>query len=498
MYLGIDIGTSSSKGALISADGETLRSMSIPHGIDIPRPGWAEQDADRVWWTDVVQLCRGLLDGSPYSGADIDAVAISAIGPCVLPLDASGRPLRPGILYGVDGRAAEQIASMEAELGRDEIQRFAGMDLSSQATGPKIMWIRDHEPDVWNDAAIFTTASSYVVFRLTGEHVIDHHTAAHTIPLYDRATNTWSDRFAETVVSPDRLPRLGWSDEVAGTVTGLAAAETGLAPGTPVAVGAVDALSEAVGVGAVETGDLMLMYGSTAFFILAADEPEPSPGMWLLPGAFEGSQTIAAGMSTTGLITDWFRSLVSLDELVDFDRLFAEAAAVPAGSGGLIVLPYFFGERTPINDPDARGVVLGLSLAHSRGHFFRAVLEGIAYGIRHNLEAMAAAGSPIRRIAAVGGGTSGGLLTGVVSSVTGRSQQVPPQGHGAVRGNAFLAGLAHGSLDRRDLSTWTGVDHTVDPGPDHEVYESGYRRYLATYRATADLVHAGVSAGNSL
>lgn len=492
MYLGIDVGTSSSKGALVSEDGETLRTMSVRHGIDIPRPGWAEQDADRVWWDDLVQICRGLLDGDPYSGADVEAVAVSAIGPCVLPLDSAGRPLRPGILYGVDGRAADQIEALENEIGASEIHRLAGMDLSSQATGPKIRWIRDTEPEVWEKAAIFTTASAYLVYRLTGEHVIDHHTAAHTIPLYDPASNRWTGRYSDSVVDPSRLPRLGWSDEKAGEITATAAEMTGLAAGTPVAVGAVDALSEAVGVGAVATGDLMLMYGSTAFFILTADQPEPYPGMWLLPGAFEGTRTMAAGMATTGLITDWFRSLVSTNEPVDFAQLFTEAADVPAGSGGLIVLPYFFGERTPINDPDARGVILGISLAHGRGHLFRAVLEGIAYGIRHNLDAMAAAGSPIERIVAVGGGTEGGLLTGIVSSVTGRSQEIPPAGHGAVRGNAFLAGLASGALRPSDMAAWSATDHVVEPGPLLGVYEEGYERYLAAYPATVDLVHGGI------
>lgn len=486
LFLGVDIGSSSSKAALVTGDGDIVASVSTPHTMAIPRPGWAEQDADGVWWHDFVALCHLLFDGSEFSGADVAGVGVSAIGPCMLPLDGSGAPLRPGILYGVDARASQQIEQLEETIGKDQIHAIAGMDLSSQAVGPKIMWFKQNEPDLWASTEMITTASSYVVYRLTGEHVIDHHTAAHTIPLYDAASGVWSDDYADLVVGPERLPRLGWSHELAGTINASAADETGLRLGTPVAVGAVDALSEAIGVGAVEEGDLMLMYGSTAFFILVADNPQPAPGMWLLPGAFPGSRTVAAGMATTGSLTDWFRRTLAQDlpEDIAFAELFAAAAEVPPGSNGLIVLPYFAGERTPINDPDARGVFAGLSLAHGRAELFRAVIEGVAYGIRHNLEAMADAGAALTRIVAVGGGTTGDLWPQIVSDVAGVEQEIPRAGRGAVLGDAFLAAVAAGSKSISDLPSWTGIDRNVRPVRS-DVYDDAYHRYLALYPAVA-------------
>lgn len=487
LVLGVDIGSASSKAALVTPTGAIVASASIAHEMSIPRPGWAEQDADRVWWNDFAVLCRRLFAESGFTGEQVLGVGVSAIGPCAVPLDGEGNPLRPGILYGVDGRASKQIRNLEDEIGRDQIQKIAGMDLSSQAVGPKIMWIRDEEPDVWSSTAMVTTASSYVVYRLTGEHVIDHHTAAHTIPLYDAATGSWSGTHADTVIEPERLPRLAWSHERAGTVTATAAEQTGLRPGTPVAVGTVDALSEAIGVGAVHVGDLMLMYGSTAFFILVASDPRPAPGMWLLPGAFPGSRTVAAGMSTTGSLTEWFRRTMAR-ELPDdeaFEMLFASARVVPAGSRGLIVLPYFAGERTPINDPDARGVFAGLSLAHDRADMFRAVLEGVAYGIRHNLEAMAEAGAPVKRVVAVGGGTTGDLWTQIVSDVTGIEQELPREGGGAVLGDAFLAAVASGLLDLGDLDSWCETSRVIEPRVSDGTYDEGYRKYRALYPAVS-------------
>ena len=196
LLLGIDIGTFSSKAALVTLAGEVLRTAVVPHGIATPAPGHVEQDADGIWWHDLCVLCRQLLGGAPFRGSDVAAVAVSAIGPCLLPLDQAGRPLRPAILYGVDGRAGEEIAELDALIGRDEIRRFSLMGLTSQAIGPKIRWLRKREPDVWRRTSRLTTASAYLVWRLCGEHRIDRHTASHFMPLYDPRTGEWDERYA--------------------------------------------------------------------------------------------------------------------------------------------------------------------------------------------------------------------------------------------------------------------------------------------------------------
>jgi xylulokinase len=502
LLLGVDVGTQSTKGVLVTPDGTVVKSHTVAHGMSVPQPGWAEQDADKIWWADTVAVCRALLDGAPYSGADVTAAAFSAIGPCLLPLDSADRPLRPGILYGVDARASEEIDLLNRQIGAERILEHSGMALTSQAIGPKILWLKRHEPEVWARTAHLTTASSYLVLRLTGEKVMDRHTASHYMPLIDIKRLQWDNRLSPDLVNPAWLPRLGWSDELAGTVSESAAAETGLKAGTPVAVGAVDALSEAVSVGVVQPGDLMVMYGTTTFFILVLEGPLRDERVWSTAGAFRGQYNLAAGMATTGAVTKWLRDEFTreLPPEEAYGSLFGAAGAVPPGSGGLLVLPYFSGERTPINDPQARGVIAGLSLAHGRGHLFRAALEGVAYGVRHNFEAFASMGAPVKRVVAVGGGTRGSLWPQIVSDVSGAEQVIPETTVGASFGDAFLAGLASGVLTRSDLDRWVRPGSIVRPDPAKRgLYDRMYRDYLALYEGTRPVVHdlAAVAAGGA-
>jgi len=492
LLLGIDVGTYSSKGVLTRFDGTVLKTHVVEHTMEVPKPGWAEQDANAVWWADVQTICRVLLDGRPYTGTDVAGVAVSAIGPCIVPLDAQGRPLRKGILYGVDTRAGEEIDLLNRELGEEEVFCFSGMAFTSQAIGPKILWIKRHEPEVWRETCHLTTASSYLVYKLTGEHVIDRHTASHYMPLIDIRTLEWSDRFAEHVAPLTMLPRLAWSDEGAGEVSAEAAKVTGLKAGTPVAVGAVDALSEAISVGVTRPGDLMIMYGSTTFFILVLTEPAPDPRTWTTAGAFRGQYALAAGMSTTGSLTRWFRDAFArdLDEREAYRVLFERAAKIPAGSEGLVMLPYFSGERTPINDPRARGVVAGLTLSHTREHLFRAILESVAYGVRHNLETFGQIGARVNRVVAVGGGTQGDIWTQIVSDAAGVAQEVPVVTVGACYGDAFLAGRAASVLKTEDLERWVSQYRRVVPNSAHQpLYEARYKTYLDLYAGTRDIVH---------
>ncbi len=492
LLLGIDVGTYSSKAVLVEPDGKVIRTETVEHTIDIPQPGWAQQDADSVWWGDVIKLCRKILDGSPYTGEDVAAMALSAIGPCMLPLDASGKPLRPGILYGVDTRAAFEIDYLNSKYNEKELYNFCGMALTSQSVGPKILWMKNNEPDLWKKVDHITTASSYLVYKLTGERVIDRHTASHFMPLIDIRNLEWSDRFSAEIVEINKLPILKWSHELAGLVNKLGAQATGLKPGTPVAVGAVDALSEAVSVGVVNPGDLMIMYGSTTFFILVLSEQIFDKRMWSVAGAFPSQYCLAAGMATTGSLTRWFRDEFAreLPEENAYPILFSEAEMVEPGAGGVILLPYFSGERTPINDPKAKGVIAGLTLSHTRAHVYRAILEGVAYGIRHNLETFQSINAKVNRVVAVGGGTQSKTWLQIVSDATAMEQIVPEQTIGASYGNAFLAGLAIGTLKMSDLSLWVRTKYTVIPNQaNQEIYQRHYLSFLNLYENSKDIVH---------
>lgn len=482
LLLGIDIGTSSAKAVLVAPEGAVVATATREHRVSMPHLGWVEHDAEQVWWTGVEELLRDLGDEALRA---VVGIGVSGIGPCLLPLGASGRPLRPAILYGADTRATPEGNELTKRLGADKILASGGSPLTSQALGPKLLWLRRHEPAVWAETRRFVMASSFVVLRLTGEYVLDHQSASQCNPLYDLNGERWRADWVDEIAPGVELPPLLWPGEVAGRVSAAAAARTGLSEGTPVAAGTIDSWADALGAGVAVPGDTMLSYGTTMFLVHVADAPVPNERLWLTAGVAPHSKTIAAGMATSGAITSWLRELVGAPS---YDELIEEAAATPAGGDGLVVLPYFAGERTPLFDPDARGAVLGLTLRHQRGHLYRAVLEATAFGARHNLEAMEASGGRPTQIISVGGGTRGGLWTQIVSDVTGREQVVPVTTVGASYGAARLGMLAagRGAVDDR----WNAVASVVRPRPElAERYDALYRIYRSLYPATADLAH---------
>ncbi len=482
--LGVDIGTSSSKAVLVSASGEIVARANRPHRTCTPRPGWYEHDADAVWDADFVALTRQVLAAAP--AATIAGVAVSGIGPCLLPADAAGRPLRPAILYGIDTRAGAQIAQLTAELGADEIVRRAGSALTSQSVGPKLLWLRQLERATYERTAHLFMASSYLVHRLTGEYVLDHHSASQCAPMYDLAGQHWDAQWCEHVAPGLPLPQLRWPSEVAGLVTAAAASRTGIPAGTPVTTGTIDAWAEATSVGIDAPGDVMVMYGTTMFLIEVVARLTRHRAVWAVAGTTPGRYDIAATLPTSGALTAWLSKLTA----TDFPELLAAARRSGPGARGLLMLPHLAGERTPRFDPDQRGAVLGLSLDHERGDLYRAALEGVAFGVRENLAAMAEAAGRTAppRLVAVGGGTQGGLWAQIVADVVGQAQQLPTETVGACLGDAMLAALAVGAA--ADVSGWNPPLRAIEPDPSAAArYASLYPLYLEFADRTRSIAH---------
>ncbi|PVE98375.1 FGGY family carbohydrate kinase [Microbacterium sp. TPD7012] len=482
--LGVDIGTSSSKGVLVDGDGRILATATRSHDVSRPRTGWVEMDG-RVWWDEFVAIARELLAAAP--DAEIAGVGVSGMGPCILLTDDGDEPVRPAILYGVDTRSGAQIERMTAELGVDEITRIGGSTLTSQAGGPKLVWVADEEPGAWARARRLFMPASWLVRKLTGAYVLDHQSASQVSPLYDIENERWHDPSWERYADGIAQPALAWAADIAGEVTAEAASATGIPAGTPVITGTIDAWTEAVSVGAHEVGDLMLMYGTTMFLVATGEETLRTPSMWTTAGAFAGTRNLAGGLSTSGALTAWLKDLTG----ADYPELLADAERSGPGARGLLVLPYFAGERTPIQDPDARGVIAGLTLEHERGDLYRAALEATALGVRHNVETMRAAGADIRRIVAVGGGTQGRLWLQVVSDITGLVQEVPETTIGASYGAAFLAATATAGTGAAPLiADWNPVAETVHPDAAlRAFYDSLFDRYTRLYEGSKDVVH---------
>ncbi|MBF8192531.1 FGGY-family carbohydrate kinase [Nonomuraea sp. K274] len=479
MFLGVDIGTSSSKGVLVAPDGTVVATAVREHRTATPRPGWFEHDALAIWWADFASIVAEL------ARPDIAAVGISGIGPCVLACAEDGTPLRPAILYGVDTRATAEIAAQTERYGEAAILDRCGSPLTSQAAGPKLEWLRVNEPEVWARTRRMFMAHSWLVHRLTGAYVLDHHSASQCTPLYDTRTHEWITDWE--VVPELELPALAWSGEVAGTITADAAARTGLPAGIPVVAGTIDAWAEALSVGVDAPGDVMLMYGTTMFLVEVLASRAVSPQLWGTVGVTPGTYNLAAGMATSGAITAWLRDLTG----ASFEALTAEADTAGRGAEGLLMLPYFAGERTPLFDPDARGTVIGLTLRHGRGHLYRAALEATAFGVRHNMEAMrsagGSAGGSAGRLVAVGGGTRGGLWTRIVSDVLQQPQMLPAHTVGAAYGDAMLAARASGVPS----DGWNPLASLVEPDPKAAAdYDRLYALYRDLYHSTSHLAHA--------
>ena len=485
--LGIDIGTFESKGVIVDAGGEVVAMATRPHGMLVPQPGWAEHRADEDWWGDFVAITRELLEVSGLGPGAIDAVAASAIGPCMLPVDDRGAPLMNGVLYGVDTRASAQIAALNERLGEAAILEACGNALTSQSVGPKILWLKEVHPDLFARTAKVLTSTSYLVWKLTGEYVIDHYTAANFAPLYDVRRLDWTADLAGDILPTERLPRPLWSTELAGRVSASAAAETGLTPGTPVTVGTVDAVAEAVSVGVQAPGEMMLMYGSTVFIIQVTDRPLRDARLWYAPWLEPGTHASMAGLATSGTLTRWFR-----DELArgaTFDELVTEAEASPRGAHGLLCLPYFSGERTPLHDPLAKGAFFGLDLTHTRGDVFRAILEGIAAATAHVMDTYRGLGALPRRVSAVGGGTQNGVWMQATSDLTRVPQQICRLTMGASYGDAFLAAVAVGAARPEQIGDWNPVARAVTPQR-VPAYERQYPLWRELYTQTRDIAHA--------
>lgn len=491
-YIGIDIGTRESKGVLIDGEGRLMEMAVTAHGLDNPRPGWFSQDADAIWWGDFCRLSRAILEKTGIDPKEIGCVGLSALGCDCVPVDKGGKALADAILYGIDSRTEKEIQWAKDAYGK-EVERVFGHTPCSSDIAPKVLWFKNNHPHIWEKAYKFLTASSYLCGRLTGNFVLDPYLAEDFLPLYDLKNGRINEEGCKPFCRPDQMAELLPATAIGGTVTAEAAAETGLAEGTPVLTGTGDSGAEAISSGVCQPGDVMIQLGSTGYIIYLSDHSIEEPRLW--PGTFILPETygICAGTNTAGALTQWMKEQWYREAAEDeaFLRMAEEAAEVPAGSEGLLCLPYFAGERTPINDPRARGCFIGLETRHTRGHMVRAGLEGICYTIRANLELMKEHGLELRRIFAVGGGTKNPVWMQCLADILEQEVAVPAVSIGAAYGDALMAALAGGGFrDWAELSQKIETAKTYRPREEaFAVYRKQGLLFDALYENTKEIMH---------
>ncbi len=497
-FMGIDIGTFESKGVLTDAKANVIAYQACPHVMESLKPGWAEHDAEGVWWHDLCQLSNALIAKATVDPKDIVSVGVSGIAPCCLPVDENLKPLRKAILYGIDVRAAKEISQLNAKIGEDVILERCGTPLTTQSAGAKVLWIQHNEPEVFKKTAKFVTCSTYLVAKLTGQFPIDRYTAATWVPLYSVEKEDWEDDLLG-ICRRDQLADCRWTDEIAGTVHEQASRQTGLAVGTKVTTGTADASADALSVGVTRPGDMMIMYGSSIFIIHVVDQLVKDKRLWSGPYLFRGTYSVAAGMSCSGTLIRWFRDNFARDilEKAEHEGLnpYAEMTAlakdIPAGSNGLIVLPYFSGERTPINDPAAKGLIFGLNLLHNRGHIYKAILEGVGYGVNQHFIIFSELGMVTNKVMAVGGGVKNQVWLQAVSDICGKTQQYVQVEIGAAYGDAMLAALGVGYYKNlEELNQLVMIKSTAKPDADnHKAYKPLAKKYGELYQSTKHIMH---------
>lgn len=484
--LGLDVSTTATKAVLVDQEGRVVAEGSEEYGYEVPEEGWSEQDP-ALWWQAACGAIAGALAAADAHGDDVQAVGLTGQMHGLVLLDADRRVLRPAILWN-DQRTAAECDQIRDLVGPERLVEVTGNDALTGFTAPKLLWVRTHEPEIYDRVRHVLLPKDHVRTCLTGELALDKADGAGTL-LFDLAARDWSPEVLDALDLPaDRFPTTFEGPETTGEVSAAAAAATGLRAGTPVVAGGGDQAANAVGVGVVEPGTMALSLGTSGVVFAATDAPSfdargrvhafchAVPDRWHMMGVM---------LSAAGSLR-WFRD--ALAPGVGFPELSDEAASAPAGSGGLLFLPYLTGERTPHPDPTARGAFVGLSVQHGRPELVRAVLEGVAFGLKDGLDLMTSAGTPIpAQIRASGGGVRSELWRQILADVLDTEVATVATAEGAAFGAAVLAAVGAGWFTdvAEAVDAVVRVVPAAEPGPDRSRYAELHGRYQALYPALA-------------
>lgn len=481
LLLGVDLSTTGAKALLIDETGQTIASASTPLTLSTPRPLWAEQQP-RDWWEATVASIRAALATAEATGDEVRGIGLTGQMHGLVLLDEHGEPLRPAILWN-DQRTAAECDEIRASVGRSRLIAVTGNDALPGFTAPKALWVRHHEPDVYARAAHMLLPKDYIRYRLTGDFAMDKADGSGTL-LFDLAARDWSPEVTAALDIPRPwLPPTYEGPDITGTISAEVAALTGLAAGTPVMAGGGDQAAQAVGVGAINPGIAAITLGTSGVVFAATSTPlhEPEGRLHAFCHALPGRWHLMGVMLSAAGSLQWLRD--TLAPGVSFDALMDEAAQAPAGCKGLLFLPYLSGERTPHPDPLARGAWVGLTVRHTRADMVRAVLEGVAFGLRDGFTLLAQVGlGNLARVRISGGGGRSPLWRAILASVLATPLETVVASEGAAYGAALLAGV--GADVWPDVSAACAA--TIQPGaitvPNND-WQAEYERLYPVYQS---------------
>jgi xylulokinase len=490
LLLGVDAGTSSVKAVLLDLRGNLCAVCQAEYPLHHIRPAWVEQDPED-WWQATCKAIREALAKVPHGPERVLGLAVSSQAPTLLPLDRSGRPLRPAMIW-MDRRAEAEAVRLTELVGAEEIHRITGNRPDAFYVAARLLWLRNHEPEVLKRTWQFAQVNGYINYRLTGRLTMD---PAHAVLLQLRnyATGAWCEALCSACgVETAQFPEVMEGHSVQGEVTVEAAAATGLGAGTPVMAGTVDSPAAALEAGVTEPGIAVEMTGTSTVVIIPNDRGLTEPALIAMPHALPGIHLLLGAMVSSGGCLRWFRDQLGQPEVqaairegIDaFDLLTQEAAQAGPGSEGVIFLPYMMGERSPLWHTNARGVFFGLSLATHKAALVRSILEGAAFALRHNVEVALRAGAEVREMRSVGGCSRSDLWNQIKADVLGLPLLLPRTSVGSPFGAAILAGMGAGVFPnvRKSLLEIVQLDRRFEPNQaNHERYTQIYRVFRNIY-----------------
>jgi xylulokinase len=482
LVLGLDIGTTSTVGVLMDADGRIVVSAARDTTLSSPAPGHAEEDPAQ-WWTNALSILAELATAAPPDNP-LRGLCVTGMLPAVVLLDANDRLLRPSIQQS-DSRCGREVVELQAEIDDDAFLKRTGQGLTQQLVAPKLRWLARHEPEMFKRIATVFGSYDYVNWRLTGRRTVDRNWAleAGFIDLSD--DRIAADLVALAGIARSAIPETIASHEQLGLLTDEVARLTGLPTGLPVFGGAADHIASALSAGLTQAGDVLLKFGGAGDVIAVSAAPKPDRRLYLdyhlIPGLYAPNGCMAASGSTLR----WLATFLGHDATSSaFAALDGAAAAIAPGSDGVRVLPYFLGEKTPIHDPRARGSFTGLSLNHGPGHAWRATLEAIACGYRHHLDVLADMGQPALRLFASDGGSRSRVWMQIVADMTGRPVRLLRDTLGSAVGAGWVALAGADIVDWPEIGARIVYGETVEPNPTHRAaYDRVYTDYHALYGA---------------
>ncbi len=491
LLLGIDIGTSSCKAAVFKKNGEVVAAANAGYQVSYPKPGYAEQNPDD-WWKAVCKATKECMEKGSVNPSDIAGIGVDGLSWAAVAVDRQGNVLANTPLW-MDNRSAGICEKVNREIGEEEIFRVSGNPLTAQYTTGKVLWYQENRPEVYQETHKILQSNSFIVYRLTGQFSQDV-CQSYGWHCFDMEYGVWDEGMRKAMGIPEEfLPEISPCHAVVGTVTKKAAEECGLTEGIPVVAGALDAACGTIGAGVLHNGETQEQGGQAGGISICIDTYKADPRLILSHYVIPGSWILQGGTTGGGGVMRWMEQ-----EFGDYERMMAGglgksslvqfneiAGRVAPGSDGVVFLPYMSGERTPIWDPDAKGVFYGLDFSKTKGHLVRAAMEGVAYSVRHNLEAAEEAGASVKVLRSMGGSANSLLWTQMKSDITGKPIQVPNSDTATTLGAAILAGVGVGLY--RDFEE--AVDKTVTVKRVHEpnqevkaAYDKGYEIYLELYR----------------